>query len=201
MSGCPTIKRPARQLGEEDNAPSSNEDGASNIDLLLYCLLGICLLVFTYGLCCLAFRYPYVVTPIAFCGAVLFSIMAFRGKPKKGTNSESTKEVERHGYDTNDGNSNKKNLQSMSPKRKKQRHSVRHESNKKQLKKVIKIDGKPYEIVGWAYDKNVADDKVNEIRAKGSRARVLLRTLDFGIPTYVVYKRKQKLPRWCKAFF
>jgi len=98
ISGCPTNSRAARQLqyipktegNKDDEEPSSDEDGKAPISWLLYSLCGISLLFFAYGLICLTLRYPYIVTPIAFFGAVLFSIMAFRSKPKKETSKKCT---------------------------------------------------------------------------------------------------------------
>jgi hypothetical protein len=61
------------------------KDGKSAIVLLLYSLCGISLLIFGFGLCCLAIRHPYIIAPITFAGAILFSVMAFRCKPRKET--------------------------------------------------------------------------------------------------------------------
>ena len=69
--------------GKKNDEEPSFEDGKSSITLFLYSLCAISLLIFGYGLCCLALRHPYIVIPIGLAIAVLFSVLAFRSKPKK----------------------------------------------------------------------------------------------------------------------
>jgi hypothetical protein len=89
---CPTIGQLARQLGESDDVPSSNEDGASSVTILLWVLCGISLLLFAYGLFCLTLKYPYVFIPIDFGIATLFSVLAFRSeRGEKSSKQKTTK--------------------------------------------------------------------------------------------------------------
>jgi hypothetical protein len=92
--------------------PKVAECGFSSIALLLYCLCSLSLLAFAYGLFCLAFKHPYIVIPVAFAGAVLFSILAFRCKPCK----ESSKATATNSHHPNTCFVALENLKSLSAK-------------------------------------------------------------------------------------